>query len=122
MDGPRPTKDFARTLRSQMSLPEIVLWRALRGGKLNGLKFRRQHPVGRYVLDFYCDARRLAVEVDGADHGAGFQPEKDAARDAWLAERGLSVFRISAASVLGDVGDAVAMIRAYLEIGPPPQG
>ena len=52
----------ARTLRRKMTLPEVLLWQELRGGRLNGLHFRRQHPVGPYILDFFCAAARLAVE------------------------------------------------------------
>ena len=65
--GPRDIVKRARTLRSEMTLPEGVLWRELRK-RPKGLKFRRQHPAGIYVLDFYCAAARLAVEVDGAVH------------------------------------------------------
>jgi very-short-patch-repair endonuclease len=49
-----------------MTLPEVLLWQAVRGGQVGGLRFRRQHPIGPYVLDFYCPALRLAVEIDGA--------------------------------------------------------
>ncbi|HXC26532.1 MAG TPA: DUF559 domain-containing protein [Stellaceae bacterium] len=52
-------------LRRNMSLPEVVLWQALRHGRLAGLRFRRQHPVGPYILDFFCASVRLAIEVDG---------------------------------------------------------
>jgi very-short-patch-repair endonuclease len=115
MDGPRVTKDRAKTLRRAMSLPEVILWGAIQGRKLNGLQFRRQHPVGPYVLDFYCAAERLAVEVDGASHGMGDNPERDERRDAWLLAQGVRTLRVSAALVLGDVDDATRMIRAYLE-------
>jgi very-short-patch-repair endonuclease len=59
------TFERARELRRQMSLPEIVLWQALRKARLGGLRFRRQHPIGPYIVDFYCPAARLAIEVDG---------------------------------------------------------
>jgi very-short-patch-repair endonuclease len=60
---------LARDLRAATSLPEGLLWRCLRGRRLEGLRFRRQHPAGPYVLDFYCPALRLAVEIDGDTHG-----------------------------------------------------
>src|SRR5260370_33825496 len=62
-----PEKTFrrARQLRQQMSLPEVVLWQALRKARFAGLRIRRQHPIGPYILDFYCPAARLAIEVDG---------------------------------------------------------
>ncbi|MEJ1968138.1 MAG: DUF559 domain-containing protein [Rhizomicrobium sp.] len=55
----------ARALRRKMTLPEILLWQQLRGRKLRGLSFRRQHPVGPYILDFFCASAALAIEVDG---------------------------------------------------------
>ena len=110
MDVNHETRDFARFLRRRLSLPEGLLWRALKAGKVQGLKFRKQHPVGPYVLDFYCHQARLCVEIDGASHGFGRQPEKDARRDGWLAGKGVRTLRISASLVLGDVDDAVRMI------------
>ncbi len=113
MDAPRPTKDFARRLRQRMTLPEIILWQALRGRKLGGLHFRRQHPTGPYVLDFYCHALKLAVEIDGDGHSLGDRPMKDAARDAWLRSQGIQTLRLSASLVLDDVDDAVRMIAGF---------
>ncbi|WP_411289069.1 endonuclease domain-containing protein [Phenylobacterium sp.] len=110
MDGPRTTKDFAKLLRRRLSLPEVVLWRALRGRKLNGLHFRKQHPIGPYVLDFYCHEAKLAVEVDGGSHSFGDRPERDLRRDGWLTDQGIRTLRVSAALVLDDVDDAVRMI------------
>ena len=71
----------------------------LRGSRLGGLKFRRQHPFGPYVLDFYCTALRLAVEVDGLAHSTGSQPQRDRRRDNWLAEQGVRTLRLSALDV-----------------------
>jgi very-short-patch-repair endonuclease len=117
MDAPRTTKDFAKSLRRQMSLPEVLLWRAIKGRKLNGLQFRKQHPIGPYVLDFYCDAARLAVEVDGGSHDFGDRPERDERRDAWMLERGVRTLRLSASLILADVDDAARTIIAHIEGG-----
>jgi very-short-patch-repair endonuclease len=68
MRAPEKTFGRARALRDDMSLPEIVLWQVLRKRGLSGLRFRRQHPVGPYILDFYCPAARLAIEVEGLAH------------------------------------------------------
>jgi hypothetical protein len=68
MRAPTLTFKQARKLRRDMSLPEVILWEHLRRGGLSGMHFRRQHPAGPYVLDFYCAASRLAIEVDGAAH------------------------------------------------------
>jgi very-short-patch-repair endonuclease len=115
MDAPRTTKDQAKALRRQMSLPEVLLWRAITGRKLQGLQFRKQHPIGPYVLDFYCDALRLAVEVDGASHGLGDRPQRDERRDAWLRAQGIATLRLSAALILEDVDAATGTILAHLE-------
>jgi very-short-patch-repair endonuclease len=88
-----------------MTLPEILLWQQLRKSG-TGLRFRHQHPAGRYILDFYCPKYRLAVEVDGEAHERGDRPERDAIRDAWLTAQGVRICRIPAAEVLTDL-DAV---------------
>jgi very-short-patch-repair endonuclease len=85
-----------------MSLPEVVLWQYLRGGKLKRLKFRRQHAMGPFVLDFYCAEAKVCIEVDGAAHDFVERAERDASRDSWLAERGVKVLRFLAADVLDD--------------------
>ena len=97
-----PTKTFIRAhrLRREMSLPEVLLWRALRGADKQGLRFRRQHPIGPYVLDFYMPAAKLAVEVDGAAHDLPAQARHDEARDGWLAAREIRVMRVNAVDIL----------------------
>ncbi|SEJ32744.1 Very-short-patch-repair endonuclease [Sphingomonas sp. OV641] len=95
----------ARRLRREMTLPEVMLWQVLRG-RPSGLKFRRQHPSGDYVLDYFCSDARLAIEVDGEGHGRGRQPVVDARRDSWFEARGIVTLRVSARDVLGDL-DAV---------------
>lgn len=102
MRAPDKTVTRAKELRRKMSLPEVVLWQALRRGGLAGLRFRRQHPVGPYILDFYCAAARLAVEVDGLAHDSADQVRRDERRRAWLAGRGVSVLRILASDILQD--------------------
>ncbi|MFL9840339.1 DUF559 domain-containing protein [Sphingomonas sp. ST-64] len=95
----------AKTLRKTMSLPEVLLWVALKK-RPAGFKFRKQHPSGPYVADFYCHQARMIVEVDGATHDFGDQPQRDERRDAWFVERGLDVMRIPARELLNDC-DAV---------------
>jgi very-short-patch-repair endonuclease len=92
----------ARTLRREMTLPEILLWQQLRR-RATGFKWRKQHPAGPYDLDFYCDAAKLCVEVDGEAHERGDRPAKDARRDSWLASQGILTLRIPAADVLADL-------------------
>jgi very-short-patch-repair endonuclease len=94
----------ARRLRRELSLPEKLLWVRLKG---TGGHFRKQHPVGDYILDFYCASARLAIEVDGFAHDTGSRPQRDETRTAWLNDKGIEVLRISAKDVLADP-DAVA--------------
>lgn len=83
--------DFARRLRSQQTDAERLLWARLRAHRLYGLKFRRQQPIGIYVVDFFCPEKRLVVELDGGQHQdrTGY----DEARDAWLKSAGYVVLR-----------------------------
>ncbi len=82
----------ARRLRGNMTDAEYKLWHALRRDQLNGLHFRRQHPVGPYTLDFYCPALRLAVEVDGGQH-SGQTKQADERRTHWFSDKGIAVVR-----------------------------
>lgn len=100
-----------------MSLPEVLLWKELKGGKL-GLHFRKQHPLGPYVLDFYCDAAKLAVEVDGYSHGTDDRPQRDDRRDAWLADKGIRTLRLAAREVLRSPYDVVLGIKIFVEENP----
>jgi len=102
-----------------MTKSETILWQALRAGRLNGRKFRRQHPVGTYVLDFYCDAARLAVEVDGGVHEFEDRQLSDAVPDAWLARRGVRTLRLSARLVEENTPKALAMIVEALDWRAP---
>ena len=90
---PTHRRDLARRLRREMTDPERLLWGQLRAHRQAGLAFRRQAPLGPYVLDFVCHAARLVVELDGGGHSWVAQSRSDAARDCWLAERGYRVLR-----------------------------
>jgi len=85
----------ARELRRQMTDAERKLWQRLRGRRLGGTKWRRQHPQDQYILDFYCHALRLAVELDGPGHRAERHRARDARRDAWLQSKRIRVVRVS---------------------------
>jgi very-short-patch-repair endonuclease len=104
-----------------MSLPEVLLWQALRQ-RPEGLKFRRQFPIGPITTDFACLERRLIVEVDGDQHGMGDQPQRDVARDAALRREGFIVMRIAARDVLKDLDGVVSgIVSRCIEVGPPHQ-
>lgn len=101
-----------------MTLPEVLLWNDLRGARLHGLKFRRQHGIGPYILDFYLPSHRLAVEVDGQGHDHPDQIRHDQRRDAWLAEQGIEVLRFTAKSVLCDE-ERVFVLDAIVRAAAP---
>jgi very-short-patch-repair endonuclease len=73
--------------------PERMLWAQLRKEQVAGLRFRRQHPMGPFILDFYCPSARLCVEVDGPAHEG--QEARDERRDKWLGDRGVRVLRFT---------------------------
>ena len=133
MRAPTQTIALARRLRRDLSPPEARLWSRLRARKPGAPVFRRQHPIGPYVLDFYCAEARLAVEVDGMSHDLGDTPQRDISRDAWLKARGLTVMRIAASEAMRNADDtADAVVRMATEMiqarapspaltrGPPP--
>ncbi|MBV2146857.1 DUF559 domain-containing protein [Sphingobium sp. AS12] len=110
---PPRTVAKARALRQNLSLPEALLWRLLKG-QPQGIKFRRQHPVGPYILDFYAPSAKLGIEIDGVAHDMGDSPAHDATRDAWLLTHGISLLRIPAADVLKDPATTADAIVAYV--------
>ena len=109
----------ARQLRRKMSLPEGLLWNRLKG-KPMGVKFRNQHPLGDYVVDFYCAAKRVAFEIDGIAHDMGDRPQRDIRRDARLTALGVEVVRIPAADVLRDPAVVAESMVRYCLGSPPP--
>ena len=85
--------DLKRRLRSNMTGPETRLWSRLRGSQLQGLKFRRQHGIGPYIVDFYCPEQFPVIEVDGDSHADADQIPKDQLRDRYFQSLGLHVIR-----------------------------
>jgi very-short-patch-repair endonuclease len=100
-DTPERSVRNARVLRRRMTNAEDILWRSLRNRQFLGVKFRRQVPVGPYVADFACVTQKLIVECDGAPHENPEQRAHDARRDAWFAEQGWRVLRISNERIIG---------------------
>jgi very-short-patch-repair endonuclease len=114
----KATVKRARALRNSPTSTERLLWGRLRQRKLGGLKFRRQVPMGPYVLDFLCLRHRLVVEADGPFH----DPERDAIRDAWLKAKGFQVLRFSNQEIAGSPDLVAARILSSLdELGPVPR-
>jgi very-short-patch-repair endonuclease len=100
-----------------MSEPEVMLWSRLRRRGPDKHTFRRQHPFGSLILDFYCASARLAVEIDGATHWSDEEQARDEARDRWLQWQGVTVLRIPASELyrdLGGVADSVLLLADEL--------
>ena len=110
-----------------MTLPEVLLWQRLKGSP-TGVRFRKQHPIDPYIVDFYCSDRKLIIEIDGIVHDMGDRPDADCRRRAFLEAHGYQLLRIPAAEVLKNP-DAVAEGLIALAMtplhhpadGPPPR-
>ncbi|MFG6447058.1 endonuclease domain-containing protein [Roseateles sp. BYS180W] len=107
----------ARQLRREMTDCEQQLWACLRAKRLDGWKFRRQAPVGRYIADFVCFQARLIVELDGAHHHD--QQEHDASRDAWLRSQGFEILRVWNSQWLSQREAVLGLIWAALRERSP---
>ena len=101
----------ARALRASMTEAEKILWRALRDHQQDRLHFRRQHPIDRFIVDFYCFEKKLCVEVDGAVHDDPDQAARDAERTAWLEAAGFRVLRFRNEDVTSALHLVVRKIR-----------
>jgi very-short-patch-repair endonuclease len=121
----------AKRMRREMSLPEVILWQHLRGGTIHGLRFRRQHPVGPFVIDFYCAERRTGIEVDGRAHDNAERIAQDEQRTMWLNNQGIQVIRFMAtdildadrlAGVIATIAEITAPTTSFAGPPPPPRG
>ena len=104
----------AHELRRRATSAEVALWEKLRSHRLDQLKFRRQHPVGIYITDFYCHRLKLVIEVDGGYHLAKEQQIKDNERTAYLVVNGLQVIRFSNHEVEHEMDKVIAAIRTVV--------
>ena len=107
----KDTRDFARDLRRGSTDAERLLWSRLRGRRLLGLRFRRQHPIDRYFVDFACLEIGLIIELDGGQHAAPANRQRDAARTAVLEAHGFKVLRFWDNEILREL-DAVLTVVA----------
>jgi ATP-dependent helicase HrpA/adenine-specific DNA-methyltransferase len=119
-DNDRRLLKFARTMRSQPTDAEAKLWGLLRMRQLQGCRFRRQHRVGGYILDFYCLELRLAVELDGGQHADQAQMECDRRRTMRLNHLGIRVVRFWDDDVLKNTEVVAEEILRQLEMNEPP--
>ncbi len=117
-------KHLRRALRNQPIPSEILMWSVLRGRKFMGYKFRRQYGIGRYIIDFYCPALQLAVEIDGASHTWPGAAERDHIRQQWIEKQGITVVRFLSSDVMKNLDGAVQrleeVVKALMNNNPPP--
>lgn len=104
----------AKRLREALTPQELGLWVRLKNRRLAGFKFRVQHPIGPYILDFYCAEARLAVEIDGRTHWSAEQVAHDARRDAYFRAMGIETLRLST-ELLKEPGRAVEVVLGALQ-------
>jgi very-short-patch-repair endonuclease len=103
----------ARSFRKQPTPTESLLWRFLRGGKIEGVRFRRQQPIGPFVVDFYCPELKLIVEVDGGIHES--QRERDTERQELLEACGYEVLRFPASAIETDLRAVLISLRLHID-------
>ena len=104
----------AKKLRANTTPHERTLWRALKELPIEGTHFRRQAPIGRYVVDFFCPAKRLIIELDGGHHNDDETAKRDRERQAWLEQEGYRVIRFWNSDVTGDLN--AVLERIYVEL------
>jgi|SRR5882672_1556798 len=108
---------FAKHLRSHSTDAEALLWRHLRAHRFAGWKFKRQQPIGPYIVDFVCLAARVVIEVDGGQH---LESDADARRDAWLRQQGFEVVRVWNNDVMLRTESVLSFLLERLPLSPGP--
>lgn len=106
----------SRELRQPLTPAEQKLWSVLRNRNLGGYKFRRQHPIGHFIVDFYCAEKHLVIEIDGDVHSQ--QLEYDLARTDWLQSLGYTVLRYQNQQILNHLDEVACDIIQYSQNGP----
>lgn len=109
--------EFRRDLRKNLTPAEAAFWNLIKNSKLNGRKFRRQHSVGNYILDFYCSSEKLAIELDGAGHYSPAGDAYDRERNTYLASEGIVVLRFENRLVFEETEWVLDVIRANFRFG-----
>jgi len=105
-------KDTRRHLRRNMTVAELIVWSVLKDKKLCGRKFRRQHSIGYYIVDFYCPAEKLVIELDGQQHYTPEGVEKDKDRDKHLNLMNIKVLRFENKQVINNLTDVLKVIKS----------
>ena len=110
-------KNLARAMRHESTWAEKTLWRQLRNRKLEGLKFRRQQPLGSYILDYYCAEKGLVVELDGGQHDIPEERDYDLRRTQFLSDEGLEVIRFWNSQIRENLPWVLELIRRKAGVG-----
>jgi very-short-patch-repair endonuclease len=105
----------AKELRKNTTAAESILWKSLRNRKILGSKFRRQHPIGNFVADFYCHETKLIIELDGGYHNEKEQTERDEARTQVINEFGINVIRFTNYEVINNLGTVLSKILEFFK-------
>ena len=108
----------ARNLRKRLTDTERLLWSKIRAKQIDGCKFRRQSPIGKYIVDFVCHEKRLIIELDGGQHSENI--EADRQRDKWLGEQGYKILRFWNNEVLTNIDGVLEVIGDNCKISPSP--
>ena len=106
---------LARNLRNRSTMAERALWRRLRAPQILGVKFRRQAPIGAYIVDFISYDARIVIELDGGQHATDAQYQRDAKRDSWLEEQGFLVLRFWNSDVLQNMDGVLSVIFSAVD-------
>lgn len=112
----------ANVLKRDMTKAEKLLWKAIRNKKLNGIKFRRQHPIGQFIADFYCHEEKLVIEVDGDIHNELAIQERDEGRTYMMEQLDLRVIRFKNDEVVNNLKDVLEKIKKSCAALPSPSG
>lgn len=110
----RKYKTFSRALRRKQTDAEAKLWFYLRGRQLHGFKFRRQHPIDKYILDFFCEERKLAIELDGSQHLEKEYVQKDNIRQDMLSVLGIKTVRFPDTDIFNNINGVITKIEENL--------
>ena len=111
--SPKYIIELAREMRKNLTPTEKVLWQELQNKKLNGYKFRNQHPIFRYILDFYCHKCLLAIEIDGDIHK--LRKDYDVYRDRYLESIGIKTIRFNNEEIFGNINEVLRIIIKELK-------
>ncbi|HEY9116090.1 MAG TPA: DUF559 domain-containing protein [Bacteroidales bacterium] len=118
----KPLKGFRQELRNNLTSAEAVLWTVLQKSKLDGKKFRRQHSIGKYIVDFYCPSEKLAIELDGAEHFTIQGEAHDIERDKYISSFNIKILRFENKDVFNNLEAVLEEIRNSFKKPPRPSG